>query len=151
MSLEERLRKELTASIKARDLRTANIIRMVNTKVMERRTAKGFSGKVDDALYEDVIAAYRKSLIKAIDQYEQAGEKGAAQVAELQFEIDYLAGYLPEGMSEEQIRAAVKEAIAAVGATDAKMIGRVIGQVMKAHKGKVDAGAVKRIAEQELG
>jgi len=148
--MEERLRKELTASIKARDLRTANIIRMVNTKVMERRTAKGFSGEVDDALYEDVIAAYRKSLVKAIEQFKQAGEKGAAQVEELEFEVEFLARYLPETLGEEQIRAAVKEAIAAVGATDAKMVGRVVGQVMKAHKGKVDAADVKRIAEQEL-
>ena len=65
MSLEEDLRARLTAAIKARDLRVANIIRMVNTKVMERRTASGFKGTVDDELVRDVIAAYKKSLEKA--------------------------------------------------------------------------------------
>ena len=150
MSLEERLRKELTAAIKAKDLRSANIIRMVSTKVMERRTAKGFSGEVDDALYEDVISAYRKSLAKAVDQYKQAGERGAEQAAELEHEIEFLGRYLPQGLSEAELEAAVKAAIDAVGATDVKMIGRIIGQVMKDHKGKVDAADVKRVASQLL-
>ena len=47
-NLEGQLREQLTASIKAKDLKTANLIRMINTKIMERRTAKGFSGTVDD-------------------------------------------------------------------------------------------------------
>ena len=65
MSLEQDLRAQLTAAIKAKDLRTANVIRMINTKVMERRTAAGFKGTVDDELVREVIAAYKKSLEKA--------------------------------------------------------------------------------------
>ncbi|RMH39123.1 MAG: hypothetical protein D6689_17535 [Deltaproteobacteria bacterium] len=151
MSIEQQLRDDLTAAIKARDTARANCIRMVNTKVMERRTAKGFRGEVDDALYLDVIGQYVKSLQKAIDQFRAAGDKGAQNAAELQAEVDYLAKYLPQPMSEDELRAAVREAIAAVGATDAKMAGRVVGAVMKAHKGRVDAADVKRIAEEELG
>ena len=48
--LEAQLREQLTAALKAKDLKTANLIRMINTKIMERRTAKDFSGTVDDAL-----------------------------------------------------------------------------------------------------
>ncbi|MBM4320413.1 MAG: hypothetical protein FJ125_10730, partial [Deltaproteobacteria bacterium] len=75
MSVEEDLRKQLTQAMKAKDLRTANVLRMISTKVMERRTAKGFQGAVDDALYLDVIAAYRKSLVKAREEYVAAGVK----------------------------------------------------------------------------
>ena len=59
--------------------------------------------------------------------------------------------FLPQGLSDDEIRAAVKQVIAASGVTDPKMAGRVVGQVMKAHKGRVEAADVKRIAEQELG
>ena len=76
MSLEEDLRARLTAAIKAKDLRTANVIRMINTKVMERRTAAGFKGTVDDDLVRDVIAAYKKSLEKAREEFAAAGEQG---------------------------------------------------------------------------
>ena len=151
MPIEQDLRKQLTAAMKAKDLRTANCIRMVSTKVMERRTAKGFSGEVNDELYLDVIAAYKKTLEKAKKEFEGAGERGAEQIAELDFEIDFLKQFLPAELTPDKVRDLVKTAIAELGTTDPKMAGRVVGAVMKQHKGQVDAGLVKQLAEEELG
>jgi uncharacterized protein YqeY len=75
-NLEAQLREQLTASIKAKDLKTANLIRMINTKIMERRTAKGFTGTVDDPLILDVISTYKKSMEKARTEYAGAGDRG---------------------------------------------------------------------------
>ncbi|ACY18201.1 GatB/YqeY domain-containing protein [Haliangium ochraceum] len=151
MSIAETLRKQLTQSLKARDRRTADTIRMIETKVMERRTSKGFSGEVDDALYLEVIAAYKKTLSKAVEEYEAMGERGAEQAEQLRFEADYCAQFLPQPLSEDEVRAAVRAAIEELGASDPKMSGRVVGHVMKAHKGRAEAGLVKRIAGEELG
>ena len=151
MSIEATLSDQLKASIKAKDLRTANTIRMIKTKVMERRTAKGFKGEVDDALYVDVIGAYKKSLEKARKEYEGAGEKGAEQVAELDFEVEFCKQFLPEQLGEDEVRAATKAAIEKLGATDPKMKGRVVGAVMKEHKGRVEAALVQRIVGELLG
>ena len=150
MPIEQDLRQLLTDSMKSKDLRTANAVRMINTKVMERRTAKGFTGQVDDALYTDVMSAYRKSLIKAREEFLAVGERGKEQADELEWEIGFLDRYLPRGIGADEIRAAVKAAIATLGAKDPKMAGRVVGEVMKQHKGKVEAGEVKKIAEEEL-
>jgi uncharacterized protein YqeY len=150
MALEQDLRARLTEAMKGKDLRTANVIRMINTKVMERRTAKGFSGPVDDALFLDVIASYKKSLQKARDEFLAAGDKGHDQAAELAWEIKFCETLLPRGLSAEEVRAAVKAAIAATGASDPKLAGRIVGEVMKQHKGKVEAAEVKKIAEEEL-
>src|SRR6266511_3083778 len=98
-SLEQDLRASLTAAMKARDLRTANVIRMINTKVMERRTAANFKGTVDEELVRDVIAAYKKSLEKAREEFASAGDKGASHIAELDFEIGYCQKFLPEQLS----------------------------------------------------
>src|SRR5690606_32048229 len=95
MSLEEDLRARLTQSIKNRDLRTANVIRMINTRITERRTAADFKGQLDDAQIRDLIAAYKKSLEKARVEFANAGEKGVAHVAELDFEIAFCQGFLP--------------------------------------------------------
>lgn len=151
MSIEAQLKERLTASIRAKDLRTANVIRMVNTKVMERRTAKGFKGEVDDALYVEVIGAYRKSLAKALEQYKELGERGAAHVEELTFELGVLDDYLPKAMTEDELRAAVQAAIDATGTTDPKQAGKLIGAVMKDHKGRVEAGDVRGMALKLLG
>src|SRR5215467_3228813 len=111
MSVEAQLREQLTAAIKAKDLKTANLIRMINTKIMERRTAKDFSGTVDDALILDVIGTYKKSMEKARTEFVNAGERGKDQVVEIQFEIDWCAKWLPAGLSEAELRAAVAKAV----------------------------------------
>jgi uncharacterized protein YqeY len=150
MPLEQDLKKLLLDSMKAKDLATANMVRMINTKIMERRTAKGFTGEVDDALILDVIGAYKKQMSKAREEFAALGDKGAAQVAELTAEIEFCDRFLPKGISADEIRAAVLAAIASTGAKDVKMAGRVVGEVMKAHKGKAEAADVKKIAEEEL-
>ncbi|HEU5192279.1 MAG TPA: GatB/YqeY domain-containing protein [Methylomirabilota bacterium] len=151
MGLEQQLTDTLTKAIKDKDLRTADAVRMLKTKLQERRTAKGFSGTVDDALVLDVIGAYRKQLQKAVAEYDKLGERGAAQAAQLRFEIELCERYLPRGMDEGALRALVGERIAALGITDPKQAGRLVGDVMKSHKGQVEAGDVKRIAEELLG
>jgi uncharacterized protein YqeY len=150
MALEQTLTDALTQAIKAKDTQTAAVVRMLKTKIQERRTAKGFSGVVDDALVLDVMGAYRKQLQKAIVEFEKVGERGAAQAAALRFEIEFCERYLPRTMDEAAVRALVRERIGALGITDAKQAGRLVGDIMKTHKGQVEAGDVKRIAEDLL-
>jgi len=151
MGLEQQLTDTLTKAIKDKDSQTANAVRMLKTKLQERRTAKGFSGTVDDALVLDVVGAYRKQLQKAIGEYEKAGERGAAQIAQLRFEIDFCERFLPRGMDDAAARALVQERLTALAITDPKQVGRLVGDVMKTHKGQVEAADVKRIAEEILG
>jgi len=98
-----------------------------------------------------VISAYRKSLQKALPDYEKAGERGAAQAAQLRFEIEFCERFLPRGMDDAALRTLVRERLAALNVTDPRQVGRVVGDVMKTHKGQVEAGDVKRIAEELLG
>jgi uncharacterized protein YqeY len=150
MSLEAQLREQLTASLKAKDLRTANLIRMINTKIMERRTAKGFTGSVDDALILDVIATYKKSMEKARGDYANAGERGKEQLAELDFEVEWCSKFLPQGLSEAELREAVEKAIAELPQKDPKMAGRVIGSIKKQFGDRADAQLVKKLADELL-
>ena len=150
MGIEQELTDTLTRAMKDKDAPTANVVRMLKTKLQERRTAKGFSGAVDDALVVDVIGAYRKQLQKALAEFEKAGERGAAQAADLRFEIAFCEGHLPKTMDDEAVRALVRERIAALGVGDPRHAGRLVGDIMKTHKGQVEAGDVKRIADELL-
>ena len=150
MGLEQQLTDTLKQAMMQKDQKTADIVRMIKTKIMERRTAKGFSGQVDDALVLDVISAYRKQLLKAVEDFEKAGDKGAEQAAELRHEITFCEKFLPKGLDEGALRQLVKDRIAALGVTDAKQVGRLVGDIMKTHKGQVEAADVKRIAEETL-
>jgi uncharacterized protein len=150
MTLEQALDDTLRQAMKNKDGPTTDVVRMLKTKLQERRTAKGFAGAVDDALVLDVIGAYRKQLQKAIAEYEKIGERGAGQAAQLRFELEFCERYLPKGMDEAAVRALVKERLAALGITDVKQAGRLVGDIMKTHKGQVEASDVKRIAEELL-
>ena len=150
MPLEQQLNATLTQAIRDKDTRTADVVRMLKTRLTERRTAKGFAGDVDDAVVIEVIGAYRKQLQKALAEYEKLGDRGAAQAEQLRFEIAFCERFLPKGMDEGALRSLVQERLKALGIADAKQVGRLVGDVMKTHKGQVEATDVKRLAEELL-
>ena len=150
MALEQQLTEALTQAIREKDTRTADVVRMLKTRLTERRTGKGFSGEVDDAVVTDVIGAYRKQLQKALAEYDKLGERGAAQAAQLRFEIAFCERFLPKGLDEPSLRTLVQGRLQSLAITDVKQVGRLVGDVLRTHKGQVDAGEVKRIAEELL-
>ena len=149
-NLEGQLREQLTAAMKAKDTKTLNLIRMINTKIMERRTAKGFTGTVDDALVLDVISTYKKSMEKARTDYVNAGDRGKEQLAEIDFEVEWCNQFLPKQISEQELRDAVAKAVSELPQKDPKMAGRVIGAIKKQFGDRADAQLTKKIADELL-
>ena len=149
-NLEGQLRSELTAAMKAKDSKTANLIRMINTKIMERRTAKDFTGTVDDALILDVISTYKKSMEKARGDYVNAGDRGKEQLAEIDFEVEWCKKWLPQQLSEQELRDAVAKAVSELPQKDPKMAGRVIGAIKKQFGDRADAQLTKKLADELL-
>ncbi len=149
-TLEEDLRAQLTAAMKAKDQKTANLVRMINTKIMERRTAKGFTGQVDDALILSVIAAYKKQMEKARAEFAAVGERGKEQVEELDAELAWCTKMLPAAVSEAELRTAVAAAVAALPSKDPKMAGKIIGVIKKQYGDRADAQLTKKLAEELL-
>jgi len=147
-NLEAELRAQLTTAMKAKDTRTSNLVRMINTKIMERRTAKGFSGTIDDALILDVIATYKKSMEKARADYVTAGERAKDQLDELDFEVAWCSKFLPTQMTEAELRDAVAKAVGELPQKDPKMAGRVIGAIKKQFGDRADAQLVKKLADE---
>jgi len=150
VTLEEELNATLAQAIRSQDLRTANVVRILKTRIAERRTAKGFTGRVDDALVRDVIAAYRRQLQKALAEYEGAGERARERVEELRFELAFCERYLPTRLDEAALRALVRERLTALGVTDVRQVGRLVGDVLRTHRDQVEAAEVRRVAEELL-
>jgi uncharacterized protein YqeY len=102
MSLEQELTDRLTQAIKTKDAPTADVVRMIKTRIQERRTAKDFSGTINDTVVLEVIGAYRKLLQKAIAEYEKLGERGAEQAAKLRFEIGFCEATCPRASTRRR-------------------------------------------------
>jgi uncharacterized protein YqeY len=140
----------LKEAMRTKDQRTKDVIAMIKTKHMERRTSAGFKGPLDDSLWLDVIAAYQKQAKKSREEYAALGEKGADNLAPLDFEIAFCARFLPTLAGDDEVRTSVRETIARMAVTDPKQAGKVMGEIMKTQRGKFDPAAVKRIVEEEL-
>jgi uncharacterized protein YqeY len=151
MTIKEELSAELIDAMKARDARRRDVIRMVEAEVSLARSAQGFQGEVDDDLYRKIIATYAKRMDKAKAEFEQAGERGAAMVEKLGWEVEYLSRWLPKKLDEESTAVLVRSTIEELGvAGDPKASGRVIGQIMRTHKDEVDGGLVNRLVAESL-
>ena len=149
MSISERLAEDQKAAMRAQDKATLNAIRSVQAEVSAAKSAPGFSGEVDDALYEATIATYVKRITKSRDEYEALGDTGAEQARKLAFEIAYLEQYLPKKLDEDATRALVQQTIAELGADAETPKGRVIGAVMKSGE-DLDGALVNRLVSELL-
>jgi uncharacterized protein YqeY len=69
---------------------------------------------------------------------------------QIDFEIEFCGRFLPKAAGDDEVRAVVKETIARLPVKDPKLAGKVMGEIMKAHKGHFEPPTVKRIVEEEL-
>jgi len=150
MSIRDELRSELKEAMRLRDQRRLDVIRQVETELSVAKSAPGFKGEVNDALYQQVIATYVKKMDKARQEYQQLGERGQEMANKLSFEIEYLNRWLPQKLTEEETRSLVRQSIAELGISDAKQVGRLVGHLMKTRGGDLDGALVNRIAKEEL-
>lgn len=79
------------------------------------------------------------------------GDRGEEMAAKLAFETEYLARWLPETLDEAATKQLVDSAISDLGAEGPKEAGRVVGHIMKDHKGNVDGSLVNRLVREALG
>lgn len=150
MGLMEKIDTEFVTAMKARQKDTVDVLRMIKSRISERRTAPGFTGELDDALVQEVVSSYCKGLSKAIEEIVGAGAGDNPIIGKYRWEIDYLQAYLPSLLDASATREIVKGVIASLGVSGPKAVGRVMGTVMKEHKGEVDAAIVRQVAEECL-
>lgn len=147
MTIQEQLVADQKDAMRAKDKATLNAIRSIQAEVATAKSAPGFSGEVDDALYVSTISTYAKRIGKSKDEYDSMGERGAEQSAKLAFELAYLDQFLPKKLGEAETRAIVEETIARLGPEAAR--GQIIGVIMKSGT-YVDGSLVNRLVGDAL-
>jgi uncharacterized protein YqeY len=142
MALVEQIEKDLTAAMKARQELRLSVLRMAKSalKLKQVELVKA----LDDAQATAVLRTLVKQRHDSVEQFRKGGREDLATKEEK--EIIILEGYLPAGASDEEIDAAVAEAIAETGATSAKDIGKVMKAAMAKLAGKNADG--KRVNEK---
>ena len=143
MSLKERLAEDLKSSMKNKDTVRKNTVQLVRTAVLQVEKDKKITLEDEDIL--DVIAKQLKQRKDSLPEYEKSGREDL--ISELKREMEVLMEYLPEQLTEDELRPIVEEAVKSVGAESMKDMGKVMEYVMPKVKGRADGKAVSAIAK----
>jgi hypothetical protein len=147
MSLKERLETDAKTALKSKDRVRLGLIRMVRAQVKNAEIAKkhGLSEEETIEVVVSVVKARRESL-----DYAVKGNRSDL-VLQAEQELQILADYLPQQLSEEEVQDIVQRAIRETGAESPKDMGRVMGIIMPQVKGRADGKLVNNLVRQYLG
>lgn len=147
MSLQEQLLDEMKAAMKARDTIRVNTIRMVRAQMKDRQIAKGEELTPEDEIA--VLTSAAKKRKEAIALYEKSDREDLLTKEKQELEI--IANFLPEQLSESEIEETVARVINEVGASSLKEMGKVMKEAMSRLKGKADGKLVQTLVRKRLG
>jgi len=145
----ERLQHDMTAAMKSRDATTLSTLRMLKSALMEAKTKKPRDASLSRDEEIEVLQRYVKKRRETMDEMRKAGRED--MVASEEREIEVTMRYLPQLLGEDELRAIVREAVAATGASGPREMGKVIGAVMAKVKGKAEGGTVSKLVKEALG
>ncbi len=150
MFLQEQLVNDMKEAMKARDEVKVSTIRMLRAAIKNKEIEKGgTSYKLSDKEIIDVIITAIKQRKDSIEQFTKGNRNDLAEKEKKEAEI--LQGYLPPQMSEDDIKAEVKKAIAETGAVSQKDMGKVMKALMPRVAGKADGAVVNRLVKELIG
>ena len=147
-SIQGKLQADLVVALKAKDAVTLSTLRMLKAALLEAKTAKPKDATLSADEEIEILQRYVKKRRETITEMEKLAR--ADLVAKEQAEIEVTMRYLPQPLSEAEVRAFVVEAIAATGATTPKEMGKVISAVMPKVKGKAEGSLVSRLVKELL-
>ncbi len=138
MTLKERITEDMKSAMRASDKERLSTIRMVQAAIKQREVDERIA--LDDAQVLAVLEKMVKQRRESIAAFEQGGRADLADKEKA--EIAVLSAYLPEQLSEAEVDALIRAAIAETGAASMKDMGKVMGAVKAKAAGRADMGAV---------
>lgn len=149
MSLGTQIEKDYISAYKARENLRVSVLRMLKTSIKNRLVELCRpGGQLTDEEVLDVIIREAKQRRDSIAEYTKAGREDlAAREAD---ELTVLETYLPKALSDEELAAVIEETIATTGAKGPQDMGKIMGQLMKAYKGRVDGGKLSAAVKERL-
>ena len=138
MTLKERITEDMKSAMRASDKERLSTIRMVQAAIKQREVDERIV--LDDTQVLAVLEKMVKQRRESISAFEQGGRADLADKEKA--EIAVLSAYLPEQLSEAEVDALIRAAIAETGAASMKDMGKVMGAVKAKAAGRADMGAV---------
>ncbi|WP_462280048.1 GatB/YqeY domain-containing protein [Salinivirga cyanobacteriivorans] len=148
MSLEKDITQKMKEAMKAKDKPKLEAIRAIKNAILQEKTKAGGGDEIDEA-------TEMKMLQKLVKQREDSAEiykkEDRDELAEKElFEANIIKEFLPEQLSEDEIRAEIEKIITETGASSMKDMGKVMGMANKQMAGRADGKLISEIVKAKL-
>jgi uncharacterized protein YqeY len=146
MSLKERVTEDMKSALRAKESARLSALRLLLAAIKQREVDE--RREMADADVLTVIEKMLKQRRDSISQYEAAGRQDLADAEK--FEVGVLQGYMPQGLSEAQLEAAVSAAVEQAGAKGPQDMGKVMALLKPAVAGRADMARVSALVKAKL-
>jgi uncharacterized protein len=150
VSLHDTIEADLREAMKARDKARTSALRMVVAALKNKAVAEGLSpqGRLDDEVVEKVLSTEVKRRKEAAAAFRDGGRIDSALSEEAEAEI--YSAYLPEQMTDDELRSIVEDAVGETGAEGPQQMGQVMKAAMAKVRGRAEGGRVSAIVKERL-
>lgn len=149
--LRETINAAMKDALKARDAARTQTLRLISAAIKDREIALRGEGK-GEITDEDILGLLQKMVKQREESAAIYAQNARPELeAKERAEIAIIQEYLPKGLSEDEVEAAIRDAIAETGAEGVKDMGRVIGVLKGKYPGRIDFGAASRQVKAALG
>lgn len=149
MNIKERINSDLKTALLSSDKQTATTLRGLKSVILDAEIKEG---KRDTGLSEDAVTQLLVKQVKqrkeSIELYDKAGAKDKADAERA--EITCIQQYLPEQMSEDDVKALVDKVVTSAGEVSMQQMGQIIGQVKAQAGAGADGGLIARLVKERL-
>lgn len=148
MTLFDQISQDIVAAMKAKDKGRLMALRNVKKLFIEAKTAPGANDELTDEAAMKILAKLSKQGRDTAELYVAQNRPDLAE--EEMIQVLVVEEYLPKPLTEDELKAALTEIIAEVGATSAKEMGKVMGVASKRLAGKADGKAISAMVKTLL-
>ena len=148
MSLKDKLKADLTESIRSRDELKSSTIRMILTSITNEEVSGKEARTLTDAEVITVLSREAKKRREAAEAFDQGGAKDRAERERAEGQV--IATYLPTQLSNDELASLIKEAISSTGASGPQGMGQVMKFLQPKVAGRVDGARVSAAVKEAL-
>ena len=146
MTLKAQILDDVKSAMRARDQKRLTALRLITSAIKQIEVDKRI--EVDDQIVLGILDKMVKQRRESLEQYESAGRDDLA--AQEKFELELISVYLPEALSDDEVAALIKQAVADTGASSIRDMGAVMNKLRAEVQGRADMKAVSSAVKAQL-
>jgi len=148
MSLEKTIMDKMKAAMKAKDQGALRTLRAIKSEILKAKTAEGAGGDLSEADELKMLTKMAKQRRDSLAIFKEQGRDDLAQTE--QEELSLIEEFLPEQMSEADVKSKLEAIIQKIGANSPKDMGKVMGLAIKEFAGAADGKLISKLVKELL-